>query len=88
MAQKGTETSLIEKFLYPKFGPGQLWEHVADQIREKGGEVLTGWRVDRIEIHGDRIKAVEGAIRTERLRQYSGDYFFSTMPVKELMRAR
>ena len=26
IAQKKTETSLIEKFLYPKFGPGQLWE--------------------------------------------------------------
>src|SRR6202012_4659772 len=30
IAQKGTETSLIERFLYPKLGPGQLWEHVAD----------------------------------------------------------
>ncbi len=34
--QKGTETSLIEKFLYPKYGPGQLWEHAADQIRKPG----------------------------------------------------
>ena len=31
IAQKGTDTSLIERFLYPKFGPGQLWEHVAGQ---------------------------------------------------------
>src|SRR5580698_8515718 len=30
VAQKGTDTSLIERFLYPKFGPGQLWEHVAE----------------------------------------------------------
>jgi hypothetical protein len=33
IAQKKTETSLIEKFLYPKFGPGQLWEHAADLVR-------------------------------------------------------
>jgi protoporphyrinogen oxidase len=26
IAQKGTETSLIEKFMYPKLGPGQLWD--------------------------------------------------------------
>ncbi len=32
IAQKQTETSLIEKFLYPKFGPGQLWEHAADLV--------------------------------------------------------
>ncbi|MCU1320292.1 MAG: amine oxidase, partial [Edaphobacter sp.] len=33
LSQKGTDTSLIERFMYPKFGPGQLWEHVADLIR-------------------------------------------------------
>jgi len=26
---RATETSLIERFLYPKLGPGQLWEEVA-----------------------------------------------------------
>jgi protoporphyrinogen oxidase len=35
IAQKGTDTSLIERFMYPKFGPGQLWEHVADLIVAK-----------------------------------------------------
>ena len=39
LAQKGTDTSLIERFMYPKFGPGQLWEHVADLIQQKGGEI-------------------------------------------------
>src|SRR5574344_1880892 len=28
---KEVETSLIEEFSYPKFGPGQLWEIVADR---------------------------------------------------------
>ncbi|MFI5098839.1 MAG: NAD(P)-binding protein, partial [Candidatus Acidiferrales bacterium] len=27
--QKQTETSLIERFLYPKYGPGQMWQEVA-----------------------------------------------------------
>jgi hypothetical protein len=35
--QKNKETSLIEKFLYPKFGPGQLWETVAETIVKQGG---------------------------------------------------
>ena len=48
LAQKGTETSLIERFMYPKFGPGQLWEHVADLIRQRGGEIYMGWRVDQL----------------------------------------
>ena len=40
IGQKTTETSLIEKFLYPKFGPGQLWEYVAEGIQQKGGSIL------------------------------------------------
>ena len=36
IAQKDVETSLIEQFLYPKFGPGQMWEEVA-QTRAREG---------------------------------------------------
>ncbi len=39
IAQKDVETSLIEQFLYPKHGPGQMWERVTEMIRERGGEV-------------------------------------------------
>src|SRR6202012_4659993 len=38
-AQKGTETSLLERFLYPKFGPGQMWEEAARQIAIRGGTI-------------------------------------------------
>ena len=48
VAQKGTDTSLIERFMYPKFGPGQLWEHVADIIQQMGGEICMGWKVEKI----------------------------------------
>ena len=40
--QKDTETSLIGEFLYPKLGPGELWEVVADEIRKLGGEIRFG----------------------------------------------
>ncbi len=40
VGQKGVETSLIEKFLYPKLGPGQMWETVADTVTSMGGRVL------------------------------------------------
>jgi protoporphyrinogen oxidase len=85
--QKGTETSLIEKFLYPKFGPGQLWEHVADQIQELGGEVLLGWRVTRLFFEGDLVTAVEAVNDAGQPRRFEADYVFSTMPVRELIDA-
>jgi protoporphyrinogen oxidase len=93
LAQKHTETSLIEQFLYPMHGPGQLWEHVADLIRQQGGEVLTGWRVDRLitekaETDGaSRILAVEAKNKNGERRSFSADYCFSTMPVTELARS-
>ncbi len=87
LAQKGTDTSLIERFMYPKFGPGQLWEHVADQIREKGGEIHMGWRVDRIRCEGKRVVSIDAVNARGERQTFAGDYFFSTMPMRELVEA-
>jgi protoporphyrinogen oxidase len=87
LSQKNTETSLIEKFLYPKFGPGQMWEEVARQVTEKGGEILCGWRVEQLEHDTQsRITALWATHKeTGERRRFAGDFFFSTMPVRELI---
>jgi protoporphyrinogen oxidase len=87
IAQKQTETSLIEKFLYPKLGPGQLWEHAADLVRGAGGEIVFGVKIDRINTEGNRITSLEGVDASGQRVTYTGDYFFSTMPVRDLVRA-
>lgn len=88
ISQKAVETSLIEKFLYPKYGPGQMWEEVARQVRLKGGEILTGMEVTDLHMDGQRVVAVTAvdAASGERKR-FAGDYFFSTLPIKELVRS-
>jgi protoporphyrinogen oxidase len=86
--QKKTETSLIEQFLYPKYGPGQLWEKVAELISEKGGEVDLNQKVVGIEINKDNI--INVTIRNEKTGEelkIEGNYFFSCMPVKDLIKA-
>ncbi len=87
LAQKGTETSLIEQFLYPKFGPGQMWEECARRITEMGGEIRTGWNAEKLVTDGWRIKALEATGETGARETFEGDYFFSTAPIQELMRA-
>lgn len=88
IGQKDTQTSLIEQFLYPKFGPGQMWEEVARRIREMGGEIRTGWSVDRLITDGWRVIAVEATCgSTGRKERFMGEYFFSTAPVKEIIRS-
>jgi len=86
ISQKGTETSLIEQFLYPKKGPGSLWEEVARQVEEMGGEVHLNQDVTQICQAEGVIKAVTTVdIITGEARTWEGDYFFSTMPVQELI---
>jgi protoporphyrinogen oxidase len=87
IAQKKTETSLIEKFLYPKYGPGQLWEYVAEMVTEKGGAVRLGSRVDRLHIAGNRIASVDVVDANGERETIEADYVFSTMPIRELIRS-
>lgn len=84
-AQKQTETSLIERFLYPKFGPGQMWEEVARRVESLGGRIHLRHRVVGIERSGATITAV--AVLDEEsgtVRRLACDYFLSTLPVQEL----
>jgi protoporphyrinogen oxidase len=87
VAQKGTDTSLIERFLYPKFGPGQLWEHVAEKVLSLGGEIHMSFNVDAIYTEGDRVLAIEAVSGAGQRQRFAGDYFLSTMPMKDLVRA-
>ncbi len=88
IAQKGTETSLIEQFLYPKYGPGQMWETVSQDILQRGGKIIHHQRVQKIHVDGERIVAVEAVDPSSgQTTVYRGDWFFSTMPVKGLIRA-
>lgn len=86
IGQKGTETSLIENFLYPKFGPGQLWEEVARQVKEMGGQILMNQEVKSIRTDEHTVTAIEAVNTvTNEISVLEGDYFFSTMPVQELI---
>jgi protoporphyrinogen oxidase len=83
--QKETETSLIEQFMYPKLGPGQLWEIVAEKVQAMGGEIHTECDVEIIRVEDDRIVSLIAKDKEGNRREFAGDYFFSTMPVKELV---
>jgi protoporphyrinogen oxidase len=85
-AQRHTETSLIERFLYPKFGPGQMWEEVARRISEQGGRIQLRQRIVGIEQKAGRVAAVNVVDESTRLiRRVACDHFISTIPVSELI---
>ena len=85
-AQKGTETSLIERFLYPKLGPGQMWEEVSRRIGARGGEVHLHHQVVGLEHSNMEVTAVR--VRDQKTlseRWIPCSHFISTIPVCELV---
>ena len=84
--QKSTETSLIEWFFYPKFGPGQMWEEVASKIKSLGGEIIMRHKVIGLRLKGKRIVEAEVIdLQTGNKYTVKGDIFFSSMPVRDLI---
>lgn len=84
--QKKQETSLIEQYVYPKKGPGQYWETMAQRILDLGGEIRMNESVVGVESNGSTVTAVKTSKdgREETLR---ADVFFSSMPIKDLITA-
>ena len=85
-AQAERETSLITRFYYPKFGPGQMWEVVADGVKKCGGEVRTATRVCGVHCTGGKVDRVTVEhSETGETEDLACDFFFSTMPIKHLI---
>lgn len=82
---KNVETSLIEQYLYPTYGPGQMWERVAHKIRDLGGDVLLGARV--VELHCRESVITHAVIESaEGTETIPVDYVFSSTDVRALIR--
>jgi protoporphyrinogen oxidase len=77
--------TLINEFDYPRLGPGMMWETMAGIVRDVGGIIRTGARVERIYWKRGAIEAVE--ISTEgEIETLRGTHFISSMPIRELAR--
>ena len=89
ISQKNTETSLIERFLYPKYGPGQMWEEVAKDLQENNVNLYINTPITGIEFSLDNKRAESILYRNQNgeviAQRY--DYIISTMPIKELIKS-
>lgn len=78
------ETSLIEEYIYPKFGPGQLWEKAAFKVEANGGELVRNCEVKEIKIENNKVVSVK-CLYNGKEEVVEGDIFISSMPVKDLI---
>ncbi len=84
-SNKKVETSLIEEFYYPKFGPGHLWETVADEVEKMGGKIIKNAEVTKILTNSS--KKIEAVVYKDNSgeNRLEGDTFISSMPLKDLV---
>ena len=81
---KNIETSLIEEFAYPKYGPGQLWETAAEKIIESGGKIIKNAKVVGFKTENDKISAVTYLHGGKKITE-AADIVVSSMPLKDLV---
>jgi len=80
------QTSLIERFLYPKTGPGLMWETTAERLRALGVRIEFGAPVVRLEHVQGRVTAAVTHGPDGRQTRYEAESFVSSMPVRDLVR--
>jgi protoporphyrinogen oxidase len=78
--------SLIDRFQYPRLGPGQMWEKCAEKVTAMGAQVLMEHKVEALEHAEGRVVAVR--VKTPQgIRRIEGEHFICTMPIRSLVRA-
>ncbi len=81
---KNVETSLIEQFWYPKKGPGQLWETLAEEIENRGGVILCETKCLGLVTEGKNVTGIK-VLREGKESVLDSDYVLSSMPIKDLV---
>lgn len=77
------ETSLIEEFYYPKYGPGQLWERMAELDAQMGAKLIMNAPVTAVNTDVGMIRSVT----LESGEELPCDYLISSMAIKDLINA-
>lgn len=81
---KNSQTSLIDNFLYPKLGAGQMWETMANKIKDMGGKIITSSEVEGLILKDGQIRQVEYSKNKEKHIE-DVDIVISSMPIKDLV---
>lgn len=81
-----TQTSLIEEFYYPKFGPGQLWETMAKKVVDMGGKIYKNSLVVDIDYKYNKVNSVKYKFG-DKIKSIKADIFISSMPIKDLIKS-
>jgi protoporphyrinogen oxidase len=86
-AGKAITTSLIDRFHYPRLGPGMMWERMRDRIVTQGNPVIPGVRIGALVHRQGRVECVHGRGPNGERVEFAGSHFISTMALRDLILA-
>jgi len=79
-------TTLIDRFHYPRLGPGMMWERLTERLQESGTPVHLETPVKRLHHRDSRITAI--TVESQRGgsdRELPADHVISSMPLRDLL---
>lgn len=80
-------TTLIEKFNYPRFGPGMMWERCEELLNRQGNPTVHDATVERIRHRNGQVECVFARCKSGELNEIDGSSFLSSMPLREMILA-
>ncbi|MEG3639858.1 FAD-dependent oxidoreductase [Magnetococcus sp. PR-3] len=83
-AQKGQVKTLVDEFIYPRLGAGQVYENMADHVSHHGGGVHLQHTTKRIIRDGFKVKALV-CDTPDGEQEIAGDFFLSSAPLTEML---
>ncbi len=87
LKKRGNIKTLIEQFLYPRQGPGMMWEAAARKVREGGGQIRLASPVESLS-YDESSRLWQVSFRDDTgLQTVAAEHVISTMPLKELVYA-
>ena len=84
--KSGVIKTLIDKFRYPKLGPGMMWEAAVAKIVDNKGQVRMGEKVREIH-HAEGLVRRVVTKSADGERNYEADHFITSMPLRSLVRS-
>ncbi len=75
--------TLVDRFHYPRLGPGQMWERTADEYRSMGGTLVMGMTAARIHHAGGRVTTITAKDDAGGEHRFEADDFIVSMPLRD-----
>lgn len=79
-----TVKTLVDEFMFPRFGAGQFYEKMAVLIKARGSSILTGRRVKTIVRGGRRVRSVTVTDEFGNEEIIEAEHFLSSVPLTEM----